>query len=744
MRIDERIVWNFPGGTIGLAVAILLVIALAALSYRHAVKKLPTGAKVLLAALRTAMSILLILCLCDPSVVKKTSPPTKGGKKKIAVLIDSSSSMAVKGFSGGTRYQQALERWNGEIASVDKYDFKLFLFDEETKATRKFPDALPSPKEKPRKTFLFQNVEQWTKRFENEGFDAAICLSDGVDTSGRPIRQALAALAASKLRFAFLPETLELPSPPRAYIAKLECPTTIPPGRKAPVSALIGVSGVDPAGKLTLSISDPRGKNIIQKNIKLRGIDFSTIPCEFEVPVERLGTKVFKAELRLDGKLISSCRWSVRGVKNERRKILLYQGGLDWGTRFIRGVFDRDDATELDVRFAPRSFGNIANTIVRNFPYATLDEYDSIVVLKMRRWQIDPRMADRLRSFLKKGGGLLFVIANNLDAAEYADSPLEPLLPVDFPRGAKANDPRINAFLRKMGEAVPGQGRIRPLRRIEITEEGKRSGIFKYLENAPWNDKIPKLRAFAVVEKRKPAAKILATHPKNKKAIILATQRFGQGRSAVLACDPFWSWKLSIPSENQSFALFWKNIVNWLCAGHAKSARWSAPNRIMAPGRKNRITFIDPSGEKMDFYALDTKTGAKRPITLSRGKNGDERRVDFVPEPKRAYRFLAFNRKKTLVAEAWFQSSDSENDIETISLKPNQDALRDLAAAAAKNVFVPPDKEFDWKNWLPDTDFKQSSIVIEKRPLWHNAWLFALIMALFLAELLARRVFKLL
>jgi len=744
MKIDEQIVWNFPGGTLGLLLALAAAAALAFLSYRHTLRNIPAKAKMWLAALRTILFFLVILCLCDPSVVRKTSPPPTERKKKVAVLVDSSSSMAVKGFSGETRYQRAIDRWNDGIFDADeKYDFKLFLFNENTRETREFPELPPAASGKLRKTFLFKNVEQWAKRFESEGFDAAICLSDGVDTSKQPIRPALSALSASRLRFAFVPATLELPSPPRADILKLECPATTKPGREAPVSILLGVAGIEPDRKLELSVFDPRGKRVFQKRVKWRNLDFSTIPCEFEVPVDALGTKVFKAELKLDGKLLTQCRWSVRGVKNERQKILLFQGGLDWGTRFLRGVFDRDDTTKLDVRFAPRSFGNVANAIIQKFPYDTLEDYDLVMVLKMRRSQIDSRMAGKLREYLKNGGGLLFITANNLDAAEYADSPLESLLPVEFLRGARAGDPRVNAFLRTMGETLPGTGKIPPLRRMVLTEEGKRSALFEYLKTIPWRDKIPKFQAFAVVEKRKPGARILATHPKNKKAIILATQRFGKGRSAVLACDPLWGWKLSIPSENQSFDLFWKNIANWLCAGHVRSPHWTAPNRIMTPGRPNKIKFIDASGEKLEFFALDTKTKQKHPLSLSRGKNKNERYVDFIPEPKRAYQFIALNRKKEVVALAWFQSADSAADIETLYLKPNLDALRDLAAASPKNSFVPPNAKFDWKNWLPDAK-PESALVIEKKPLWHTAWLFILILTLILAELLIRRTLKLL
>ena len=83
------------------------------------------------------------------------------------------------------------------------------------------------------------------------------------------------------------------------------------------------------------------------------------------------------------------------------------------------------------------------------------------------------------------------------------------------------------------------------------------------------------------------------------------------------------------------------------------------------------------------------------------------------------------------------------DNMETLFLKPNWKILEKLADASDKHVVIRKNENFDWNKFLPDPPPMKEE-VIEKKPLWHSTWLFSLILALFLAELLTRRFFKLL
>ena len=760
MNTTEQIIWSFPGGTGGLALAAIALAAIAAISYKYTLRTLPTRPKTILATIRTLFLLAILLCLCDPSKVRKTSPPPAKGKKKVAVIIDSSSSMGIKGFSGKSRYKEALEYWNYKIKPVDKYKFKLFTFDEKTRATPDFPiktNAKPAIK----KTLLFDSIELWTGKLENEGFDAAIYMTDGIDTSGKRAKNALATLATANIKTVFVPIATPLPNHPVASVMKLECPTTAKPGASVATTALVGISGIQEKTNIEFIVRGPKGKVVFAKKIHGQSTGFSTTPLAFDIPVDCRGIRVFKGELRLDGKITESFAWSVRGVKNEKRRILLYQGGLDWGTRFLRGVFGRNENTQLDVRFAPRSFGHVANTLIEKFPYKSLDDYDLVIAMKIKRSQIDARMGQGLKSYIQKGGGILFIIANTIDAAGYAKSPLESFLPVKFESHLNpetAYDAKTQFFLKRMREyhaataGNPGGAakplKVPPLHTMKLTEEGKHGGIFKYLASTAWNDKTPRFQDFALVRERKPGARILATHPKIQNRIILATQRFGEGRSAALACDPLWRWKLSIDSKNQAFDLFWKNLVNWLCAGHKNQPHWRATSRILKPNQTNTLTFILPAraGMKLKdlkFSVIDMKTKTRSAITLFKGEKKTEHVLKFTPKSKRNYQFIAMDKHGSVVALAWFSSGTGNDNMETLFLKPNWKILEKLADASDKHVVIRKNENFDWNKFLPDPPPMKEE-VIEKKPLWHSTWLFSLILALFLAELLTRRFFKLL
>jgi len=69
------------------------------------------------------------------------------------------------------------------------------------------------------------------------------------------------------------------------------------------------------------------------------------------------------------------------------------------------------------------------------------------------------------------------------------------------------------------------------------------------------------------VSRLRPGAEVLAVHPTvrapdtGQPYILLATQTFGRGHTAILTTDGLWRWKMSEPSDARVVETFWQQLL---------------------------------------------------------------------------------------------------------------------------------------------------------------------------------------
>src|ERR1041385_3762019 len=143
----------------------------------------------------------------------------------------------------------------------------------------------------------------------------------------------------------------------------------------------------------------------------------------------------------------------------------------------------------------------------------------------------------------------------------YQNSPLADILPV-----------QMNA-----DDRVPIIDRVK----LMVTDYGRSHPLMKLKPDAAanakmWND-LPPLSDFNKITEAKPGAVVLAKgQPENRsngEPVLLAYQRYGRGRTMAFTSGSSWRWQMEIPHDDQTYELFWKQVLRWLVS--------SSPDPVM-------------------------------------------------------------------------------------------------------------------------------------------------------------------
>lgn len=761
---EQRFVWDFPFGVMGLAVALSFALCWIAAGYLFTLRKLRLPVRIVLTAIRFAVVILLLICLSNPRMERKS---IVGGvhKQRLAAVFDRSGSMFIPGFWKERRVDEQLRLWKDKVRhSPENFETGFFVFDEKFRRVSS-PEAEMETKDgAQRQTRLFENVAHWCRTLEEQGFDAVLCFTDGIDTSTLGIEHALRALASSRLRHIMVPLVTELPLKPLALIKAVETPTKVAVGGEVGVSVIVQYSGIPAEKRMELRLCDASGKELALRKIDKHFASGNSL-SQFSLPASEPGTDYYSLSLLLDGKVESAVTWSLSKVRvNRKKRILLYQGALDWGTRFLKYAFATGDY-DFEARFAPSVLKRDFKGDDNDFPVGdNLAGYDAVLLLNLNRAQISGRMETELRKYVDGGGGVMFITGNPLAAREYAGSELEKLLPVTFADHCNVmerGDRVTRLFLERMkrsprsaGKSEDGFVRMKetafsppPLMDFELTQSGGMSALFR--RDGGEGTVIPRFQDLAYVKEAKPGAEVLAVHrdKTGKEHILLAFQQFGFGRSAVMATDPLWRWRLASPSSDRSYEQFWRNLAAWLSSGRERMTRWELNSMIVPNGKPfdvNLISELNPDTPEMKVYLEDGK-GGRRDLRLLPTSEREKYRCSITLDPEDSRCRLVAEEirrdgSRQLLAEASFSQARPMGNLEELLLKPDMASLERMATLP--NVELAKTGEvIDLDGWLGKRGFEQSRG--EVRHLWHHEWMLALILALLCLEHVVRRCFKL-
>ena len=366
---------------------------------------------------------------------------------------------------------------------------------------------------------------------------------------------------------------------------------------------------------------------------------------------------------------------------------------------------------------------------------ADLFQYDAVVLANMEAEFFRPEQLDMTAEFVaERGGGLLLFGPASLRRRGYLGSSLEAVLPARLvDRLGLAGAGRDGGADRL---APTPAGLAHPMLRLGSTVE----------ETANRWRAAPALVGSVRIGPLRPGAALLAQTASETGSArpLVVVQRYGAGRSMILAGRATWRWRMQLPAQDRTYERFWGQVARWLTAGAVDrvavaTSGGDAPGDSLGvdvsvrddefrsvTGAAVRVSVSDPTGERR----LEEETAAMR----TAGEYG----VSTPPLTMGAHRIdVAVSRDGEELGSRrdWVLVGGADAELEDPWL--NADLLR-RAADAGGGDYLDTERIDDLVDRLRAADRTFPRTVT--REVWHHSAVFMLLVALLCAEWSLRRL----
>ena len=511
-------------------------------------------------ALRFAALLALVFLATRPVWISREPPAS--ASRSVVVLMDRSESMSLED-RDASRYQQALGFLRDRLLPALKEEnlpVQAMLFDQSAEPAdgEKLGAATPNGK----RTNLSGAIAQALGAGVQPPL-AVVALTDGAANETADNTRALTALVDAQVPFIGVGvgsdqgvRTLSL--------REMDAPSMVAPKTPFNIAAQLEMVNIEdmPAFDLLLF----RDGQMQQKRTLTPGKGSRAWLESFAVTEDKPGVHNYSVQLLPPSVPNLKCvnlqaNTSVRISNEKELRVLYIQGALTWDYKFINLAMRNDQTMKLTglTRTSKQSVfrQNVegAGELMNGFPNS-LEEmapFRVVVLSNLRPSDLTPAQQDVLARFCGElGGGVLMIGGEGTFDSSWQGSRLEQLLPVVFAssRGVRGLD--------------------RPFR-LELTDEALQHPVFQIADGRPAHElwsQLPTFTQYGRVDSAKPGAQVWAHHQTddgpNGRRILMASQRYGAGLSAVLCIQNFWRWRLARDSEPQQFDRFWRQLFRFL------------------------------------------------------------------------------------------------------------------------------------------------------------------------------------
>ncbi|MDP9040211.1 MAG: hypothetical protein M3O02_13230 [Acidobacteriota bacterium] len=310
-------------------------------------------------------------------------------------------------------------------------------------------------------------------------------------------------------------------------------------------------------------------------------------------------------------------------VSGEKRRILYVEGEPRWEYKFLRRAEEADKGIQV-VSMLRTTENKIyrqgiadPGELAEGFPTQAVDlfRYQAIIVGSVEAGYFTPGQQELLREFVdRRGGGVLFLGGRYaLSEGGWGTSGAADLLPTFLPS-------ERGSFHRAAAT-------------VELTAAGAESPITRLVDEPGRNvdrwKKLPYLADYQTAGTPKPGATVLAGYkdPGSGRTLpLLVTERYGRGRTALLATSGTWRWQMSSPLGDQAHDLFWQQLLRWLAEESPGAVSASPAQETLSDHGHVHLTAMVRDGEFMP--AAEARVAAH--IVGPEGISGE---VEMAPEP---------------------------------------------------------------------------------------------------------------
>jgi Putative glutamine amidotransferase len=613
--------------TFSLVVVVLLslgFLTLLFLQWRDLHRRVTARVRVGLCVLRGVMYLLLLGMILNPTLllqkVLRLLPA-------LAVVIDTSGSMALLEADGRSRLQQVLNYLRGDAATPlqalrEDYEIKLYQFDE---AARPLPlQHLDTLSATGQTTDVIGSLSSILEEHRAAPPVGVLLLSDGThhksNTGLEFLRQAGVRMATVGV------------GNPTTYrdlrIAAVQAPTLA--FLHYPVEINVTLQTWGYRGERLPVVLKQAGQVVATQMVHISTDTFEQ-QVQFEIVPEDIGEYTYTVSVapRLGEALTDNNHKDFPlSVARDKIRVLLVCGSPTWNYRFLRQALKNDPSVDL-ISFVilrtPTDVVNVPESQLSLIPFPTqrlftqeLKNFDLIIFENFSfQFYFPWYYLENVRKYVLEGGAFA-MIGGSLAFAQggYAETPIEDILPVSL--RVDRND-------------------YRPItQRMVLTEEGKVHPITRLAADVGENqriwDTIPELDALNMVGRLKPGATVLGVSSRHsedgQETPLLAIQRFGKGRTLALMSDYTWKWNFHMAGRmdsNQYYLQFIRQVVRWLIRDPVLKQV-----RIMADG--NEFPLGSEMSGTVQVLRDDYRPAAEALIRAKlRSPSGTEMQVQPVP-----------------------------------------------------------------------------------------------------------------
>ena len=541
--------------------------------------------------LQSMLAALILVLLWQPAL---TVSELKPQQNIIAVLIDDSRSMGISE-DGSTRQAKAVKTLQDTVLPGLNKSFQTRLYRVDDIPAR--IDDVKELQPNAPSTRIGDSLKQFNDETSDLPIGAVVLLSDGDDNSGGVSADTIAALRARHIpvhtigfgreRAAHDVEVDDVDLAPRA-LAESRLAAKITLHQRGYAGAKVNLTIRD--------VSTAQPKLLASRSVTL-GPDGNLQTETVMFNVGGAGAKTLEiaaAPLAGEENTRNNALSRMVNVAAEAKRVLYIEGEPRWEYKFIREA--EEDDRMVKVASMVRTSENKTLTqgtvdrkeLAGGFPTRGEDlfNYQGLIIGSVESGYFTPAQQDLMRQFVDKRGGGLLLLGGQFALADggWNSSNVADLLPTILPT-------RPGTFHR---EEDPRNGTTHTT--VELAPAGRDNIITRLVDDPAANEakwkKLPYLMDYEDPGTPKPGAEVLANMitPDGQKLPLLITQKFGHGRTAIMATGGSWRWQMSSPLGDTAYDLFWQQLLRWLISDTPGHVAASVPAQVLLDNSKVNLT----------------------------------------------------------------------------------------------------------------------------------------------------------
>ena len=529
---------------------------------------------------KTAAALLVMLAYFDP-VWKIVRDPD--ATQKIAVLIDSSSSMQVPDAKEGDRSARATKLFEDLKSRLQRViACEAYEFDQDVRPY----SGNPSPTDQMRETDLGASLATMADKPDISKYLGVVVITDGGDELIQNVRLPGVPVYVAGVG-----------SDPAGWddiaIASLDAPAVVEPQSKFTVAAEIvtrrGAGRLAPKQAQTPVALEEHTTNgwLVRSTgqVDLR-LERQRVELSVESPADR-GVRDYRLRIDpLEGELsgLNNVRAFSVEIGKDKLPALLFAQEVGWDFSSVRKELARDPSLALttlfrisEERFVIQDNRQEGDKVLEaGFPTEkkVLDLYKCIIIGSFPASQWQPAQVQALLEYVRQGGAVIF-LAGKASYAQggYGGTVIEPLFPWRLEAAGRelrtgpftVNVPVAAMSHRIVSEMVKSLARAQRADIESLNPTGSlRGGAVALLEAGAGGGTVP----------------------------VVAMQRYGQGYCLAIATDTLWKWTRASQALSEAFSHFWRqavrNVSQWQEGERFLSVRWDQPH--YRPGERATAT----------------------------------------------------------------------------------------------------------------------------------------------------------